>query len=380
MSVLGGRPPYALTSSEPAVFPVPAILDGHSFTVIPNNPGVIDADLKDTDVPRRSVTLSARDVQGNTVFAKIAVIRNFLIGYNISFTSTTCPQANSACAGGETVVRVAPIVNGNLVGDKLLRLEIVRSECRFVDPLSGETQLPSILVRSDHFGVATAVMRCPAGIASQVGVIRVVDVATGVSADFAFVVTQASASSALKAIPESITFTGKDSTVCGTGTADFLVFDGQAPYFATSTDSNISVTPRSDSNPGRFTVTAFNPNICVEAATIVVTDARGGRTTVTVKTEKGAGTPPTPPAMTVAPTDVTVLCGQSASVAVVGGSGNYFTTSTHPRVTSVVSGNTVTITRLTGDGAVAYPVDGTVAISDGATIKTVDVTTVANCP
>jgi hypothetical protein len=84
--------------------------------------------------------------------------------------------------------------------------------------------------------------------------------------------------------------------------------------------------------------------------------------------------------MTVAPTDVTVLCGQSASVAVVGGTGNYFTTSTHPRVTAVVSGNTVTITRLTGDGAVIYPTSGTVAISDGATIKTVDVTTDPNCP
>ena len=380
ITISGGRTPYSLTSSDPGILPVPNTFDGHFLNVVPANPGVVDPGLKPEEVPRRTVTITARDSQGNTVSNKIAVLQNFLLGYTIAFTQSTCPTTNTPCAGGETVVQLAAVTNGALFGNKLFKFEMVRSECRFVDSTAGNTLVTSVQVRTDHIGIATAVMRCPAGIASQIGLIRVTDVASGVTADFVFVITQASASSALKAIPESLTFTGKDSTVCGTGTGDFLVFDGQPPYAATSTDPNISVTPTSATNPGRFTVTASNPQVCNPDATIVVTDSRSGRTTVSVKTEKGSGSPPTPPAMTVAPTDVTVLCGQQASVTVVGGSGSYFTTSTHPRVTSFVSGNIVTITRITGDGVVVFPTTGTVAVSDGTTIKEVKVTTSANCP
>ncbi len=380
ITISGGLAPYVLTSSDPGILPVPNVLEGHFLDVVPANPGVVDPGLTAGEVPRRTVTITARDSKGFTVTSKIAVLQNFLTGYTIVFTQSTCPAVATPCAGGETVVQLAAVTNGALFGDKLFKFEMVRSECRFVDSTAGNTLVTSVQVRTDHNGVATAVMRCPAGIASQIGLIRVTDVASGVTADFAFAITQASATQSLTAIPTTLTFTGKDSTVCGTGQGDFLVFDGLAPYAATSTDQNISVTPTSATNPGRFTVTASNPQICVASATIIVTDSRSGRTTVTVKTEKGSGSPPTPPAMSVSPTDITLACGTSGSVTVVGGSGSYFTASSHPRITAVVSGNTVTITRLTGDGVVVYPVTGDVSITDGTTIKDVTVHVPANCP
>src|SRR4029079_16788310 len=135
--------------------------------------------------------------------------------------------------------------------------------------------------------------------------------------------------------------------VCGTGTAQFLVFDGVAPYSAISSSPHITVTPSSTgANPAVFTVTANNPNVCVTGATIVVTDAAGGRTTVTVATAEGSTQPTPPPALTVSPTAITRVSATSGSVSIVGGTGGYFATSTHPRVTAVVSGNTLTITRL----------------------------------
>jgi len=38
--VQGGRPPYTINSSEQTLLAVPSRIDGHSFTVVANNPGV----------------------------------------------------------------------------------------------------------------------------------------------------------------------------------------------------------------------------------------------------------------------------------------------------------------------------------------------------
>ena len=388
ITVSGGRTPYSLASSDPAILPVPRILNGHFFEVVPANPGVIDAGLQDTDVPRRTVIITARDTQGFTFEATIRVIRNFLTAYNIQLFSTTCPEETPACAGGETVVRFAAITNGSLHGGKLFRLEMVRGPCLFVDPQQSENLRTTYTTTSDHQGTVTAVMRCPPNTPSQLAVIRIVDVQSGASQEHSFVVSQASASQSppLIAIPDEFTFTGADSQTCGTGTADFLVFDGQPPYFATSSFANffnaVQVTPRSDTNPGRFTITASNPGVCVTDATIIVTDSRGGRTTVTVNTEEGQDDPPAPADFAVAPTSLTLACGTSGSVTAVGGSGFYQTSSSHPRVTAVVSGNTITITRLSPDAPTdpAFPTTASVAVSDGSTVETVTVTVPAVCP
>ena len=46
-----------------------------------------------------------------------------------------------------------------------------------------------------------------------------------------------------------------------------------------------------------------------------------------------------------------------------------------------VSGNTVTVSRLAGDGAATYPTGGSIALTDGATAVSLAVTaTPTNCP
>jgi hypothetical protein len=52
ITVSGGRPPYTLSSSEPALLAVPSVLNGNFFNVIPNNPGVIDSGLPQVRFPR----------------------------------------------------------------------------------------------------------------------------------------------------------------------------------------------------------------------------------------------------------------------------------------------------------------------------------------
>jgi flagellar basal body rod protein FlgF len=112
----------------------------------------------------------------------------------------------------------------------------------------------------------------------------------------------------------------------------------------------------------------------------VILDANNTRAILSITTKVGAAaTPPTP--ITVAPTALTLSCGASGSVTVVGGSGTYSAASASTRISAAVSGNTVTITRLVGDGAtVVVPTPSTVTITDGASVGSVDVTSPPNCP
>jgi hypothetical protein len=392
LSLLGGRPPYALNSSEPSVMPLPATFNGHTLEVIPNNPGTIDAGLAPEAVPIRTVTISARDSLGQAATAQIHVAHNFLTGYNAFFSPTNCPSGAQACSGGDTLVRFDTVTNGLRYGNRPFRVQIVRGSCHLADPISGTNQLSDIITTAtDHEGKLLAVISCPTGIASQVGVIRLIDVGTGASTEYAFTISEASATQNLNVIPNSLTFTGPDTTHCGTGAADIFVFDGLPPYTAvssssavilTSADTPSGVTPAiSRSQPGRFTVTLTNPFQCVDT-TVIVTDARGGRATVNVKSETGTGTPP-PTALSVTPNSINLGCGQAASVLVIGGAGSYSTASTDPNLSMAVSGNTLTITRA-GTGAAPPPgtvnVASSVNVTDGTGISVITVTNPATCP
>jgi hypothetical protein len=380
----GGRKPYSLTSSDQGILPMPAIVDGNFVTVVPNNPGVIDAGVQDDELPVRTITVSMRDSTGILVATNVRVAQNFLTGYGVSISPTTCPTptgtgaiAAQACAGGESAIRMQATFNGSLAGNRQFRMEVLRGNFSLRNPATGQAA-QSILVTSDHSGSVTALLEVPANVPTQLAVLRVYDVASGVYTDTVFTISGRSQSQAITPVPNDFTFTGPLTTICGTGSANFIVFDGVAPYTAISSDPNLTVTPSSATNPGQFTLNAFNPNWCMDNATIVVTDARGGRGTVTVTTEQGDTAPPEPAAFTVAPSAVTLGCGQSGSVTAVGGSGSYFTNSTSPTtVLGVVSGNTVTITRV---NAGTGPTSVIVSVSDGREIKEVTATVPATCP
>jgi len=253
-------------------------------------------------------------------------------------------------------------------------------EVRLIPLADGSTAV--LNTASDHEGKVTVVLFCPANIAAQVGLLRLIDVGTGASTTAAFTVTEAAATQGLTVIPSSFDFTGPDSATCGTGTADFFVFGGLAPYQAVSSDASITVTPVDATHtPGHFQVTAGNSLKCV-SATVIVTDATGGRTTVDVKTEVGSAPPPPPPSapLVVTPTALTLTCGQSGSVLVTGGSGGAISAaSTDSNVTVATSGSTVTITRLLQANNPVGSVVSTVNITDGTNIVPVQVTNPASC-
>ena len=208
---------------------------------------------------------------------------------------------------------------------------------------------------------------------------RVIDVASGVYDDHAFVISGVGGTGTLTVIPDAVTFTGNLNTDCGGGTASVAAFDGLPPFsaFASAPQIHLANTT-SSTNPGLFTFSVNTSAPPCPTGTIVITDSSGSRGTVAVTSAPGSGTPPTPAAFTVAPTTITLGCGQAGSVSVVGGSGSFSTVSSSPNVTSTVSGSTVTITRANSGTNAAN--DSTVSVTDGANIGTVTVTSPLTCP
>ncbi len=386
-AISNGRAPFTLTTSEPSLLPLPISTSSRVVDFVPANPGVVDANLQPGELPVRTVNVSIRDangIAGTTI--QVMVGQNYLTGYGVSLTSN-CPTpqgaqtAPAACSGGETAVTLHSITNGNLYGGRSVRFEVIKGPFGFEQFQDRTVVDNKVTTTTDHEGKATVFFRVNANTSSQLAVLRVTDVATGVYTGQVFAVSGTGARSTLTAVPNQFDFKGPVVGVCGTGTASFMVFDGVPPYTAFSSNPNLLVSPSTTSaNPATFNISAPNSSVCMANATIIVTDSTGARTTVTVNTSEGSATIPAPSAVTVQPSSITLVCGTSGSVSVVGGRGGYFVNSTHPRVTAVASGNTVTIPRPAGAGATVFPTSGTISISDGLSSATVGFTVPANCP
>jgi hypothetical protein len=394
-TVAGGRKPYFLSSTEPILLPVPSTLNGNSFQVVPGNPSVVDTGLDPNELPVRSVVITVRDSFGTTISTPsengLRVAQNFLTGYGVVFTTTNCGQGETtpqACSGADSIVRLVATQNGLLLPNRAVRFCAVRGNFKFVVPET-PSNVPATLVDcfdtvTDHSGVATARIRVPPDATTQIATLRVIDVASGAFVDQVFTIEQGTIVNQLTVIPNDFVFTGPRQGVCGTGSGDFIVFNGDPPYTAVSTNPNVTITPTSvNTNPARFTLSANNPFVCLDNVTVIVTDRANRRATVTVTTEEGSQTLPP---LVVAPTTVSLndTCGFTTSVTAVGGTGSLSTNSTHPRVQATLSGNTVTITRLRPDPPpppAFYPNTAQVTVTDGTTIQTVTVNNVATfCP
>ena len=410
-TLAGGRPPYFLSSSEPGVLPVPFSVDGHTFSVIPANTAVVDTGLPPNSLPVRTVIVTMRDSVGSTAATQgLQVAQNFFTGYGVFYQSNclagSSGDAAPACAGGETAIEVTAAINGNLYGNRQYRFEVVRGPIFFTNlpgvpgvvPPSG-TLGPggaTWTTRTDHEGDAHAILRVSQNVGTQIAVYRVVDVATGASTQFVLNIEGVPLAGALTAIPDEFTLAGPDSATCGTGSGDFLVFDGTPPYTAVSTFPTLLLvealdhpnTNVSTSQPGQFRFQAVNPFSCIDPGTIIVRDANNRQVTVEVTTETGSGDPPPAPIM-LTPGSLTLACGLSGSVIITGGGTTFTASSPDPRITVTAASRVLTITRIATDPAglpvsptpgVPNPVPFTVNLTDGTNLTSVSIIAPSNCP
>ncbi len=387
-NIVGGRRPYLVTSSELTLVNVNMTIDGNTFTVIANNPGVIDANLQPGEVPRRSFNIEVRDGNGATTSNEFSVIQNFVTGYSVSYGNTCTAPATGAppdgCSGTDSIVLLDPIFNGVLFGNREFQFDKVRGDFQFVpEPPGINPQLVNTLrVRTDHQGFATARIRVAVGAPTQLATYKVTDITTGATSEFVFLILQQAPSGVITVLPGSaITFTGPSAGACGFGSSDQYVFDGTPPYTITP-PAGVSVTPLIlTENGSRFTITVGQgfPVTACPSGSVIVRDSQGRITSVSVTSVPGTSSIP----ITIAPSPLqTLTCAANTTqAAVVGGVAQLQVVSTHPRVQATISGNVLSVLRIgSGDGAIIYPTTATLVITDGASVLSVNVTVPANCP
>lgn len=398
LTIAGGRGPYLVTSSEPTVIALNRTVSGNSVTIVPNNPGVIDPNASESEVPRRTVTIAVRDSLGVTVSAQYSVLQNFFTGYRQSYSNTCASSGGAgsvdACAGTDSLVLLVPVSQGTLYVNRELRLDRVRGDFTFVneDAATSPQTSDRIIVRTDGTGRALARIRVSPVAPSQLATYTVTDVASGASTTVAFLIVGVSITFPdLEIIPPGpITFVGRSDAVCGGGASDVFVVGGRPPYTA-SVSTGLTVSPASalQSSGGRLTIAVpETEKPCRPPYTLLVTDSLGQTASLTINSVIGSAIPDPdpPPPVEVVPSTLpgsapALKCGQSASVAVIGGSSraSLSVRSTHPRVNGVISGYTLSVQRITGDTTV-YPDSFSIAVTDGITTATLGGSTATNCP
>lgn len=384
LTIVGGRKPYLVTSNEETLIKLGFTTDNNEFTIVPNNPGVVNVGLDPNEVPRRTVTIQVRDSNGVSISNDYSVLQNFFTGYGESYNSTCSAGAAgtpAACAGTDTIITLVPVSNGVLYGGREFQFDKVRGDWTFVveDPNVTPQLVNQIRVRTDQVGRARVRVRTDVNARTQLGTYKVTDIATGVTTNLAFGIVQQPPIDAVSFLPtNTFTFTGGLTTQCGSGSTDVFVYGGKPPYKVEATNGIMVSSSTIAAIGDRLTITAPAGSTRCGDAAVVVTDSVGATGLINVTTAPGTQTLPT---LSVAPAAIASLaCGTSSTVTVVGGSGFYSANSSHPRITASVAGTSVTVSRLTGD-TIAYPVTGVVTITDGATIVSVTVTaTPATCP
>jgi len=376
-TVTGGTGTYIVSSSNQAIIPVSGLQTTGSFTVIPN-PVTADTVLN----------ITARDTGATPPVIVTVTVKPGTVSNNITITPTTAACAPAICSGGDAVVSTVISQGGIPLAARGIRFDVVSGDYRFITSPAGapETTALSILTATDETGTARARIRALSAAPNQTAILQVTDVQTGAFQRTTLFLAQATGSlTGFFTVPESLTFTGDRADRCAIATVagQVFVFGGTPPYtISNSSPSAFNVAPLVLTASGQsFTV---SPNGQCQDATVAITDSAGRTLTVALKNQLGTAAVPTPAALAVSPTTVTLSsCTDVATVFVVGGNGAYSAGSTQAYVMAIASGGSATGTAgsvriqrtptTNPNGATT----ATVSVTDGRTIVPVTVTLTA---
>ena len=371
----GGTGAYVIASSDQAVLQVAGGVTGRSVTLVPNN---VTADT--------SVTLTVRDTGSAAPVSATVTVRPGTVNNNLTITPNSTQDAScspAVCSGGDAEVTVTVSQGGIPLAARGVRFEVISGSFSFVASASGviERAGAAFVTTTDETGTARAKIQVAALAPNQTALVRVTDMATGAYRQASFPIAQFTGNTpAFFTLPTSITFTGPFAGVCATNaSSDVSIFGGTPPYAISGGSSAFYMSPTTvTTNGGKFSVIVPNTASCTENAAIGVTDATGRTLIVTVTNQAGTGTQP-PATISLAPRALSLRCGLSATVVVVGGTDPFAVSSDHPRVSATITApdtRTVTIRRLPGDLGINYPTTATVTVTDGTSMAEVAISIV----
>lgn len=380
--ITGGTGSYVVVSDNQATVPIATAAVGHALTVIANPvtaETVVTLTVRDTGTtPQKTVTLT---------------VRPGTIANAVTITPSSSECAPTLCSGGDALVAATISQAGIPLPARSVRFEVVSGDIRFITTPAGTT--PEVLATtqtttSDQGGVARVRVRALPGVASQTALIQITDPETLAFIRVAIRITQFTGvgNAVFFSIPTSMTFTGPFIGQCASNvSAGVGIFGGTPPYNVLSTaPGTITVIPEVvPNNGGRFTVNIFG-SACFTDVPITITDAAGRTISVTVTNQQGTTAAPAP-AVTIAPANVVVDCGQTASFIVSGGTTPISGSVNNGNFVVTVAGRSVSVMRLGMPPALPPPppppppptITGTVTVTDGATSASATVTAPATC-
>lgn len=362
--ITGGNGNYLVASSNQAALPIADSTTGHSFTVIPGTVG--------SDTP---VVLTVRDTANSSAGTANITVKPRTISNVVTVTPSASQAAScgtAICAGGDAEVAVYLTQGDVPLAGRTVRFDVVSGDLRIYT--TNDALATSGTAVTDNTGRASIRVKALDYANGQTALLDVTDTASGATVRTAVAIAPAAAA-ALVAEPTTLAFIGPNSVSCANGiSAEVLVFGGRPPYTVSQSTAFAVFPTIVTSNPGRITVTSTGQ--CSDGSQIVILDAAGASATVTATNKVSSVTTST---FDVAPDNVTLTaCNQSATVALAGGTGTYFTATgsnlLDTRLAYAPSGAGVVgyITRMSGTNATGIT-SVSAAFSDGQTTKSVTV-------
>jgi hypothetical protein len=386
--ITGGSGVYTVVSSDQAVVPVAGVLSGSAFTVAPNE---VAADT--------TVTLTVRDNAGSLPATATLTVKPRTINNAVTITPSSSQAAScgtALCSGGDAQVSATLSQGGVPLTGRTVRFDVVSGDIGIITSAPGDTETTALTstATTDSTGTARIRIRASATAASQTALLKITDVSSGFTQTTSVTIAS-STSAALNAQPDTVRFTGPNTTTCANGlAANVIVFGGLPPYQLTQ-PAGFTINPTSISESGgSFTITTTGAcsqtqvsgsTVTPIGSPIAIVDAAGNTKTVTVFNTPAPATPTGNTPFTVSPNNVTLdSCSVVANVALVGGSGTYLFAAPST-LTITISTNTASIQRNPGSTAATLTSPINISFSDGATAQTVAVSltgqaAIDNCP
>jgi hypothetical protein len=278
LDVAGGLAPYAVTSSNPSVLPVP---DTKQYSAITLLPTAVTADTV--------VQLTVQDSMGRLLAATVIVHPTPLANSLVIAPNSPLCGSNAICSGQTGTATVT--VMGSTGRD--VRFDVAAGPYAIVNPTGGAS-VNTLTVRSDSAGRASVLLRAFVDAPTQFAQLRVTDVASGQTLLASFLIQQVTdGTGVLSVVPGEATITSAFKGQCTSGfPIDYYIYGGTPPYRVASTfpSAVTIVNPIVLASGQAFT--AITNGTCVDPLTFTIVDATGRQVTATLVNEEGDNDPP----------------------------------------------------------------------------------------
>lgn len=330
--IFGGRPPYLVTSNNPAVLPVPFNVSGDTIVMVANPvASSVNVDITVTDT-------SGQFAVGNALVQPAPLFEN---GLTVTPSSSNC--GINVCDGDTAgVLAVATGVGGAPLPGRQIRFDVVFGPFGILTSNPAAPIAATLTVVTDAFGAAAVQIQATANATTQQAQIRATDLTTGQQQVANFVVERKTSTDNLSVIPPTATVTTFFNDSCSSGfNIDYYIFGGTPPYTVTpSFPQAIGIAPTTVGASGGFFRATTN-GFCVNPLTFSIVDAAGKTTTAQLINVPGTEDPPSPPtptppsALLATPTSLVragagSCTGQTFLFVITGGTRNYNVSSSTP--------------------------------------------------